>query len=90
MAEVGIHLDDLLGALGQRVFETRDIGGPQSFLAGAMQHVQPARIIQLRAQLVDEPARAIRRIIVHDEDVQLAPGSAQSASTIAAILLASL
>ncbi len=69
MAQVGIHHTNYLCALIQRLFETLNIGFPQSFLALAMQDGDLVRMVA--SQLVCDSAGPIGTVVIHDQYIEL-------------------
>ena len=67
MAEVGVHLEDTLGAHGEGLAKAGDVGLAEALLAGAVQHRD---VGDLEGQLVGQLAGAVRRAVVDDERVQ--------------------
>ena len=65
---VGVHLEDELVAVLDGIVKAEYVRGAQAHLAGAVQRADP-RI--RRADLVDELAGAVGRVIVDDQDVGL-------------------
>src|SRR5919199_4685021 len=69
MGEVGIHLDDELVVVGQRVLEAFHVSSGESLLAPALYHPHPAR---LPGKRLGQRSGAIRRPVIDDEDVKFA------------------
>ena len=63
---VGIHLHQHLVVALQAPVEAGAVGGQQAVLAGAVQHVD---LVVGGGELVGLRAGAVRRVVVHDEDV---------------------
>ncbi len=62
--EVGVHLDQQLGARRHRAFEARQIGLAETALAGSVEHLDR---VQLRREGISDRAGPVRRVVVHDE-----------------------
>ena len=71
MGEVGVHLEHELGPVREREREARQVGAAESLLALAVQH--PHRL-ELLGEPVRDPAGAVRRAVVDDEDRVLEAG----------------
>ena len=65
MRKVAVHLDDVRGTHGKRLRKTCHIGSTKTFLLLSMHHGN-TRI--LRAESINDLARAIRRIVVEEEN----------------------
>ena len=70
MREIGVHLNHQIRVQRQRPRETLNIRRSQSLLAGAMQHIDTTGAVRPR-QLIRGHARAIRRIVVHHQHMQI-------------------
>ena len=68
MREVGVHLEEEVGALLHRLTEAGDVGLAQAFLGGA---VQDGDVRVLFGEAVGEPAGAVGRVVVDDQRVEL-------------------
>ena len=65
MREIAVHLEDELGAVGQRLSKARDVGGAEPLLARPVEYVH---VVELLRQAVGEPTGPVRRIVVDHED----------------------
>jgi hypothetical protein len=64
--EIRVHLTDQIRAVTrERALQPLDVRSTQPALTGAVQHIDPARVLD--AQAVGEVTRAIRRRVVDDE-----------------------
>ena len=68
MGEVGVHLEDALGAPGESLAEPGEVRRGEALLAGP---VQDADVRHLARELVRQLAGAVRRVVVDDQRVQL-------------------
>ena len=68
MRKVRIHLNDAIEAVIQRPAEAIHVGAAQAAQSGAVHHVQP---IVLRRETVGDFARAVGRLVVHHQHVQI-------------------
>jgi hypothetical protein len=72
VGEVGVHLDQEVGAGGHGVREAREVGGADAFLAGAVKHLD---VRDLGRHAVGDLARSVGRAVVdHDHAVLEAGG----------------
>ena len=71
MAEIGVHLHDEVGALGNRLGHAGDVGGAEPALTGAMNDRHALAAIRRRAvflhQFVGDVAGAVGRIVVDNQ-----------------------
>ncbi len=68
MGEVAVHLEHELRAARQHVPEPVDVRAPQPLLAGAVEDLDPR---QLGREPVGDLARAVGRVVVDHEDVDV-------------------
>ena len=66
--QVGVHLEEQVGAAGQRVAKAGDVGLAEALLAGAVQHLD---VGVLAGQAVGQLAGAVGRVVVDDQRVEL-------------------
>ena len=66
MRKIGIHLKNCIIVMGKSIFEASQVGRAEAELAGTMYHVY---LWILGMDLVGEFARAIRGIVVDNEDI---------------------
>ena len=85
MREVAVHLEDELGAVGERAAEAGDVGGPEALLALAVEHVD---VGELGREAVGELAGAVGRVVVDHEHAHVR--AASSARSIGSRFSASL
>ncbi|EGJ78712.1 putative glycosyl transferase [Streptomyces sp. Tu6071] len=64
---VRVHLDEDVEAVVEAPGETGEVGGAEPFLALAVQHLD---VVVLGGESVGERARAVRAVVVRDEDVR--------------------
>jgi hypothetical protein len=64
--EVRVHLEQVLVAGAQPVAKSLEVSGAEPELAGAVHH-RDARVAS--RQLVEDAAGAVRRVVVHEQDV---------------------
>ena len=67
VGEVGVHLEDALGAHVEGVAKAGDVGLAQALLAGA---VEDRDVGHLRREVVGDLSRAVGRGVVDDERVK--------------------
>ena len=65
MGEVGVHLEDQLGAAGEGRAEAGDVGGAEAFLARPVQDVDA---LVLGGEPVGDLAGPVGRAVVDDQD----------------------
>ena len=65
MGEVGVHLQQQVGALGERAVEAGQVRGADPLLALAVQHLD---LLDLGGEAVGDRAGAVGRVVVHHED----------------------
>ena len=56
MREVGVHLEDQVGALRERNLEAREVGAPEALLARPVEHADP---LDLLGQAIGDLTRAV-------------------------------
>jgi hypothetical protein len=72
--EVGVHLEDQVGPVGERHVEAGEVGAPESLLVRPVEH---ADALDLPGQAIGDLTGAVGRVVVHDQDRVLEPGALQ-------------
>ena len=85
MREVGIHLDDVFIAVLKRPLKSGNVGCAKPLLAGSLQQIYPLGILCNKS--LNDCRRAVGRIVVNNQYVELVLSAKHCSNNVANVLL---